>query len=90
MILLDVLGRRWALRVIWELHDGALGFRELRTACGNLSPTILSRRVQELCELRIVEKDCYGNYMLNCRGAALVKLLLPLHEWAEQWSRSVS
>ena len=33
MVLLDLLGRRWALRILWELRGGALTSRALRTAC---------------------------------------------------------
>jgi hypothetical protein len=40
MALLDLLGRRWALRVLWELRDGeALTFRELQARCGGVSST---------------------------------------------------
>ena len=33
MALLDLLGRRWTLRVLWELRADALGFRELQARC---------------------------------------------------------
>ena len=48
MALMDLLGRRWALRVIWELRDGRLTFRALQEACGGVSPTVLNQRVREL------------------------------------------
>jgi DNA-binding HxlR family transcriptional regulator len=37
--LLDLLGRRWALRILWELrHEGTtLTFRELQANCGDAS-----------------------------------------------------
>ena len=90
MVLLDILGRRWALRIIWELRDNALGFRELRFACGNLSPTILSRRLRELSDLKIIKKDVEGRYALSDRGGLLLKRLRPLNDWAEEWARSKS
>ena len=42
MVLLDALGRRWALRVLWELHAGDHTFRVLREACGDVSPSVLA------------------------------------------------
>ena len=33
MVALDALGRRGALRLLWELRDGPLTFRALQTAC---------------------------------------------------------
>ncbi|MDW4746786.1 winged helix-turn-helix transcriptional regulator, partial [Escherichia coli] len=50
MALLDLLGRRWTLRILWELRDGALTSRALRTACDEASPTILQTRLTELRE----------------------------------------
>src|SRR5438132_837271 len=40
--LLDLLGRRWALRALWELRLGALTFRALRDACDAVSPSVLA------------------------------------------------
>ena len=40
MALLDLLGRRWTLRIVWELReDRALTSRALRSACDEASPT---------------------------------------------------
>src|SRR5450759_58084 len=51
MALLDLLGRRWSLRIIWELRDDrSLTSRALRTACDEASPTILQTRLSELRE----------------------------------------
>ena len=47
MALLDLLGRRWALRILWELRDETLTFRELRGACDTMSPTVLNQRLAE-------------------------------------------
>jgi DNA-binding HxlR family transcriptional regulator len=88
MELLDVLGRRWALRVVWELRgDQGLTFRELRSRCGNLSSSVLTDRVRELTEAGIVGRDEAG-YVLTTRGRELLELLLPLDAWARKWARS--
>ena len=50
MVLLDLLGRRWTLRILWELREGALTSRALRTACDEASPTVLNERLKELRE----------------------------------------
>ena len=50
MALLDLLGRRWTLRIIWELRSTRATFRALREACGNPSPTVLNERLRELRE----------------------------------------
>jgi DNA-binding HxlR family transcriptional regulator len=88
MELLDLLGRRWALRVIWELRgDEGLTFRELQSRCSEVSSSVLSQRVRELTETGVVGRD-EGGYVLTPRGRSLLELLLPLDEWARKWARS--
>ena len=87
MVLLDLLGRRWALRVIWVLRDEKrLNFRELLSACA-ISPSVLNTRLAELRVNAIVEHSPDG-YSLTPIGRDLLDKLMPLHEWAESWSRS--
>ena len=87
MAALDLLGRRWSLRVLWELREGALTFRALRSACDDVSPTVLNDRLRELREAGVVDLQAGGGYVLTADGAALGALLLPLHRWAEAWGR---
>jgi DNA-binding HxlR family transcriptional regulator len=87
MELLDLLGRRWALRVIWELRqDEGLTFRALQAACGDLSSSVLTDRVRELTEAGVIGRDEAG-YVLTPRGRELLELLLPLDAWARKWAR---
>jgi DNA-binding HxlR family transcriptional regulator len=86
MVLLDLLGRRWALRVIWELREGRrLNFRELISICG-ISPSVLNTRLTELRENAIIELAADG-YGLTTTGRDLLTKLMPLHDWAEAWAR---
>ena len=86
MQLLDLLGRRWALRVLWELRDQPLTFRALRDASGGLSPSVLNARLKELRDAGIVELGDAG-YALTSHGRALGELLLPLDSWARRWAK---
>jgi DNA-binding HxlR family transcriptional regulator len=89
MALLDLLGRRWALRIGWELRGGAaLSFRELQQRCDNASSSVINDRLRELREAGIVELEPDG-YRLTRRGAELVDLLVGLDRWAKRWARSV-
>lgn len=89
MALLDLLGRRWTLRVVWELRDGPLTSRALREACGGVSPTVLSDRTKELREARLIELDEPAGYRLTPLGRELFTRFLPLVEWSERWAESV-
>jgi DNA-binding HxlR family transcriptional regulator len=85
MALLDLLGRRWALRVIWELRDGPLSFRELQARGGAISSSVLNHRLAELREAGIVELGGDG-YALTSEGRQLLGLYPPLNAWAERWA----
>ena len=87
MVLLDLLGRRWTLRIVWELREEPRRFRE--DAIG-ASPTIINTRLAELREARLVRLDEDAGYRLTALGAELLRLILPLHVWSEKWAKAVS
>ena len=80
---LDVLGRRWALRLIWELRRSTLTFSELRERTG-ISPSVLSVRLGELVEAGVLERDSGRRYRLSGRGRELARILYEVNRWAEQ------
>ena len=88
MALLDLLGRRWTLRIVWELREDALRFRELQDLIG-ASPTIVNTRLAELREARLVELDEATGYRLTTLGRELLQLFLPLHVWSEKWAKAL-
>ncbi len=88
MVLFDVLGKRWMLRILWELRDERLNFRELRARCSDVSPTILNRRLKSLRELQLVDHDKRG-YGLTKSGRELGRHLLKLSNWSDRWAEEV-
>jgi len=80
---LDVLGRRWALRLIWELRRSTLTFSELRERTG-ISPSVLSARLGELVDAAVLERDSGRRYRLSGRGRELARILYEINRWAEQ------
>ena len=88
MALLDLLGRRWALRVIWELRGGeSLTFRELQTRSGEVSSSVLNDRLRELREAQILAADAGRGYRLTPSGERLLVALEPLDTWAKGWAK---
>jgi DNA-binding HxlR family transcriptional regulator len=86
MAALDLLGRRWALRILWELRGGSLTFRALREACGGISPAVLNTRLGELREAGLVESTSAG-YAATPLGRELRGALAPLEQWSERWAK---
>lgn len=87
MAAMDLLGRRWALRVLWELRSGPLGARALKERCDEMSSSVLYDRLRELSEAGLIEKDDRGDYALTGVGEGLGDALAPLDEWARRWAR---
>ncbi|WP_405878240.1 helix-turn-helix transcriptional regulator [Streptomyces sp. NBC_01136] len=94
MAALDLLGRRWTLRVIWELHgNGApIGFRELQRRCDDMSSSVLSTRLTELREACIAvstastASTAQSAWHLTPLGDDLVTALGPLLDWSRTWA----
>jgi DNA-binding HxlR family transcriptional regulator len=86
MALLDLLGRRWALRVVYELRQGPLGFRDLQERCDSMSTSVLSQRLVELRDAGIVEPSAEGGYALTAEGKRLLAPLGELDRWAKRWA----
>jgi DNA-binding HxlR family transcriptional regulator len=88
MALLDLLGRRWTLRIVWELRNEPRRFRELQDLIG-ASPTIVNARLAELRAARLVELSEESGYRLTALGRELLRLFLPLHQWSEKWAEAL-
>ena len=83
--LLDLLGRRWAMRVLWELRDGdGVTFRELQARCGNISSSVLNQRLRELEDADVVTTR--AGYRLTGDGEALLEAVAPIEDWARRWA----
>ncbi len=85
MRLLDVLGQRWVLRILWELRDEPLSFRALQAACDGISPAVLNDRVKLLRAHDLLALQSDG-YVLTARAHQLVPLILQMMALADGWA----
>ncbi|MEL7214532.1 MAG: helix-turn-helix domain-containing protein [Pseudomonadota bacterium] len=85
MVLFDLLGRRWAMGILWNLSDANRTFRDLQARCNSASPTVLNSRLKELRAVGLVERAADG-YALTEDGRALFAHLEPLGDWAMKWA----
>jgi DNA-binding HxlR family transcriptional regulator len=82
LALLDLLGRRWALRILWELRQQPATFQELHRRCDSMSTSVLSQRLTEL-------RGQAGGYELTEAGSRLLTRLDGIDEWTQEWARTV-
>ncbi|MEQ6167479.1 helix-turn-helix domain-containing protein [Ekhidna sp. MALMAid0563] len=87
MALLDLLGRNWAMGIIWFLNNGPSKFRSIQEYCQSISPTTLNTRLKELQKSHLIEKGSDG-YQLTQLGNELYQFIEPLGMWARNsWAK---
>ena len=86
MAALDLLGRRWALRILWELRNGPLGARPLLQRCSGLSSSVLYARLRDLQDAGLVQRD-RQQWELTSLGSDLGAALGPLDAWSRRWAK---
>lgn len=85
MAAFDLLGQKWTMRILWQLSQHSMTFRQLQQACGQVAPSMLNTRIKQLKQAQLVHLTEAG-YELTPTGLALVKALDPLRDWSQQWA----
>lgn len=88
----EIIGERWALLIVRELLMGARRFSELQRGLAAISPTVLTRRLNELADDGLVlKKRIPGQrgfeYHLTLAGRELAPVIRTLGDWGMRWAR---
>ncbi len=84
MAVFDLLGRKWNMRILWELNREALSFRAIQDKCDGMSPSVLNDRIKQLVEAKLIYSSPTG-YQITPLGQSLMQTLDPLRDWAAEW-----
>ena len=85
---MELLDERWTLLVVRELMLGSEHFNQLRRGLPRMSPTLLSRRLQQLARSGVVsrdESDGEVRYRLTAAGEELRPVVEALGVWGTRW-----
>jgi DNA-binding HxlR family transcriptional regulator len=85
---MELLDERWTLLVVRELVTGSERFNELRRGLPRMSPTLLSRRLQQLVRAGVVQRREDGSdvrYTLTQAGRELRPVVEALGVWGTRW-----
>ena len=86
MALFDLLGRRWAMGVLWTVCEaGPATFRGIQGRCETISPAVLNQRLKELQAAKFVTRTADG-YVATELGRKVYAQLLPLGTTAGEWA----
>jgi DNA-binding HxlR family transcriptional regulator len=87
----ELIGRRWTGAIIFVLLKSRCRFATLRDAIPDITDRMLSERLQELEQERIVERTVIPEtpvrveYALTKKGRALAATMNAIAEWAHKW-----
>jgi DNA-binding HxlR family transcriptional regulator len=88
----ELLGERWTILIVRELLIGTTRFNDFQRALSQISPTLLTRRLNELRECGlVVRKTLPGQrrteYQLTAAGRELEPVIKDLGVWGMKWAR---
>lgn len=91
----ELLCRRWMILVVSRLIDGCSRFNDIRRGLPQISPSLLSQRLQELIEAGVAVHTGSGNgrggeYVLTEAGRQLEPIVDKMAVWGQQWARDMT
>jgi len=89
---LEILGERWTILIVREMLMGGKRFNELQRGLNQISPTILTKRLNDLTDAGIaIRKKIPGQrgyeYFLTEMGKELLPVVASIGEWGMRWAR---
>jgi DNA-binding HxlR family transcriptional regulator len=85
---LTFLGHRWTALTLWHLSTGAKRFSELTELLPDITPKVLSQRLDVLVERQLVTRSLIATfprgsmYQITQRGREIVAILDQIEIWA--------
>ncbi len=91
----ELLCNRWTILVASRVIDGCTTFNEIHKGVPRISPSMLSRRLQELTDAGIIERRESGpkrsvSYHPTEAGKDLDHIIMLLSVWGQRWARDMT
>ncbi|MBK7466462.1 MAG: helix-turn-helix transcriptional regulator [Saprospiraceae bacterium] len=89
---LDILGGKWALPIIYTLSKGTLRFKELERSIPNINTRMLVKELKNMETNEILNREVFATvpptveYSLTKKGLKLVPIIKELHKWGLEYS----
>lgn len=90
---MDVLRAKWNVEILTAILCGQTRFKDMLSAVKGISEKVLSDRLKQLADDRLIEKqECYGypprvEYRLTEHGKRLYGIVYQMTEWGQEHRR---
>lgn len=90
---IDLIGGKWKVIILWNLHFGPLRFNELRRIFPDVTQKILTQQLKDLENDGLIVRTVYPErppkveYSLSELGSALIPALKEISEWGNNYMK---
>ena len=89
---LDVIGGKWAMPIIYNLSKGKLRFKEIERTVVGINTRMLVKELKNLEANGIITREVFATvpptveYALTEKGEKLLPSITSLHEWGQEYA----
>lgn len=88
---LEIVGGKWSIPIIYVLIEGTKRFKELERTIPNINTRMLVKELKKLEAANIINRKAYPTvpptveYSLTPKGKKLEPIIMDLHKWGEEF-----
>ena len=88
----ELLGKRWSAMIVQDLVERPQRFREILNHLGRINDKVLSQRLRELVEAKIINRKVFPEvpirveYSLSDKGKGLTSVIKEMENWDSHWA----
>jgi DNA-binding HxlR family transcriptional regulator len=89
---LDIIGGKWAMPIIYNLSKGKMRFREIERTVEGINTRMLVKELKNLEANGIVTREVFATvpptveYTLTAKGEKLLPSIRSLHQWGQEFA----
>jgi DNA-binding HxlR family transcriptional regulator len=89
---LDVIGGKWAMPIIYNLSKGKMRFKEIERTIEGINTRMLVKELKNLEANGIVTREVFATvpptveYALTTKGEKLLPSIRSLHQWGQEYA----
>jgi DNA-binding HxlR family transcriptional regulator len=89
---LDIIGGKWAMPIIYHLSKGTMRFKELERTVEGINTRMLVKELKNMEVNGIILREVYATvppmveYTLTSKGEKLLPSIVSLHTWGKEFT----